>query len=201
MDFLRHTADMEARLGLRKFFIFALAILLGSNAMLAMALIAKDNNHRQTIVPAFVSKEFWVDDSNVSGTYLEQMGQFVLNYALNNTPQNVDYNVTMLLQYVSPSTFGEIERSLRANASRLKANNASTGFHLTGVQVDTSTKSAVFSGILSTWIGDRRTSHVPKVYLVRFAYSRGKTYIVDVRETTPKEPLKEVAQPEDNPPT
>jgi conjugal transfer pilus assembly protein TraE len=197
MHFSKHTADIEARLGLRRFFVFALALSLATNALLAMALVAKDDNHRQTIVPAVITKEFWVDDYNVSAEYLEQMAYFALNYILNNTPQNVDYNISAVLKLVSPRSYGEIERSLRSSAQRLKANNATTAFHVMSAQTDAASKTVVFNGLLATFIGDRRTSQVAKAYLVRFAYAGGKTFITELRETSVKDPFKDPGPPVD----
>jgi type IV conjugative transfer system protein TraE len=191
MHWAKHTADVESRLGLRRFVMFGFAVSMATNALLAMALVAKDNNHRQTIIPAVVTKEFWIDDYNVSPEYLEQMGYFALSYVLNNSPSNVDYNVSAVLKLVAPASYGEIEKMLRASASRLKANNATTGFHITSAQPDPSSKSVVFNGLQSTWIGDRRTSHAARAFLVRFAYAGGKTYITELRETSVKEPFKD----------
>jgi hypothetical protein len=61
------------------------------------------------------------------------------------------------------------------------------------VTTDTAKRAVVFNGVLNTWIGDKRTSQTPKAYVVRFGYSGGKTHIVELRETSIKEPLKEPA--------
>lgn len=191
-DFSKHTADVEARLGLRRFVMFGFAFSLVTNVLMGMALVAKDNNHRTTIVPAVISREFWVDDYNMSAEYLEQMAYFALNYVLNNTPSNVDYNISAVLKLVSPRSYGEIEKSLRAGAARLKSNNATTAFHVLSVNPDVATKSVVFNGMLATWIGDRRTSNTAKSYIVRFAYAGGRTYITELREAAVKDPFKDL---------
>ncbi len=192
LEFAKHTADVEARLGLRRFFVLGLALSMLTNVLLAMSLVAKDRNLRTVFVPPVITQSFWIDDNAVSAEYLEQMGYFALQLALNNTPANAEYNVRQLLTLVAPGSYGEIEKSLLANVSRLKENNASTVFAVTSSPIaNQATRAVVFQGLLSTWIGDKRTSQTAKTFVVRFGYSGGKTYIRELKETTPKDAFKE----------
>lgn len=188
-----HTADIQARLGLNRLFFYGFFTMLAANALLAMLLFTRDNNHRQTLVPPVITKSFWVDDHDVSPEYLEMMGTYVLQLALNSTPRGVDTNVKQLLGMVAPASYGEIERAMLASAARLKSNNASTTFDALSVTTDAGRRAVIFAGVLNTWIGDKRTSQLPKTFVVRFSYSGGKTYVVELRESTVKDPLKEQA--------
>jgi conjugal transfer pilus assembly protein TraE len=188
-----HQADIEARLGLKRYVLMGFAVSMAANLLLAIAFVAKDNNHRQTIVPPVISKSFWIDDRGVSAEYLEQMGQFALQLALNNTPKNVDYNIDRLLTLVAPASYGDVQKELLSNAAQLKKNNATTLFSVMSATPDMQRQAVVFNGQLSTWIGDKRTSSTAKVYLVQFKYSGGKNYIEALRETSVKEPFKEEA--------
>jgi conjugal transfer pilus assembly protein TraE len=191
--FAFHNADIEARLGLKRFVMMGFAVSLAANLLLAIAFVAKDNNHRQTIVPPVISQSFWIDDNSVSPEYLLQMGTYALQLALDNTPQNADYNIKALLKLVAPESYGEIEKTLLANAARLKGNNATTNFAVMSATPDQQRQAVVFNGALSTWIGEKRTSQDARAYLIRFRYSGGKTYIAELRETSVKEPFKDEA--------
>jgi conjugal transfer pilus assembly protein TraE len=193
MNPLKLTSDIEARLGIKKVILLALAASLATNVLTAMALATKSDTHRQTIVPPEISKTFWVEDRNVSAEYLEQMGVFALQLALNNTPSSAEFNARQLLKYVAPASYGEIEKTLMANARELKDHSSSTVFAAMQTSVLPERNAISISGVYTTWIGDKRTSQVSKTYLLRFAYSGGRIYIRDMKEVDQKQPFKEIA--------
>jgi hypothetical protein len=87
-------------------------------------------------VPPAVHKTFWVESERVSSEYLEQMGYFLMQLTLNVTPQSVDHQAKVLLQYASPGASGELRTALLAAAERLKRDGASTVFSAQDLVVD-----------------------------------------------------------------
>jgi conjugal transfer pilus assembly protein TraE len=183
--------DIAFRTGIKRAFQLFLAGSLLTNLLLAVALTMADRTHRETMVPPEIKKGFWVEDSKVSGDYLEQMGLFLVQLALNNTPISAEYNARTLLRYVGPASYGEIEKLLLGNAKRLKDDNASTVFAPSQVTASQNDNAVAFSGVFSTYISDKRVSQVQKDLLVKFGYSGGKVYILELRETDPKQPFKD----------
>jgi conjugal transfer pilus assembly protein TraE len=183
--------DIGFRTGIKRAFQLFLAGSLLTNLLLAVALTLADRTHRETMVPPEIKKGFWVEDSKVSGDYLEQMGLFLVQLALNNTPVSAEYNARTLLKYVGPASYGEIEKLLLGNAKRLKEDNASTVFAPSQITASEKENAVAFSGVFSTYISDKRVSQVQKDLLVRFGYSGGKVYILEMRETDPKQPFKD----------
>ena len=183
--------DIAFRTGIKRAFQLFLAGSLLTNLLLAVALTMADRTHRETMVPPEIKKGFWVEDSKVSGDYLEQMGLFLVQLALNNTPISAEYNARTLLKYVGPASYGEIEKLLLGNAKRLKEDNASTVFAPSQVTASDKENAVAFSGVFSTYISDKRVSQVQKDLLVKFGYSSGKVYILELRETDPKQPFKD----------
>jgi conjugal transfer pilus assembly protein TraE len=183
--------DIAFRTGIKRAFQLFLAGSLLTNLLLAVALTMADRTHRETMVPPEIKKGFWVEDSKVSGDYLEQMGLFLVQLALNNTPISAEYNARTLLKYVGPASYGEIEKLLLGNAKRLKEDNASTVFAPSQVTASDKENAVAFSGVFSTYISDKRVSQVQKDLLVKFGYSGGKVYILELRETDPKQPFKD----------
>jgi conjugal transfer pilus assembly protein TraE len=183
--------DIAFRTGIKRAFQLFLAGSLLTNLLLAVALTMADRTHRETMVPPEIKKGFWVEDSRVSGDYLEQMGLFLVQLALNNTPISAEYNARTLLKYVGPASYGEIEKLLLGNAKRLKEDNASTVFAPSQITASEKENAVAFSGVFSTYISDKRVSQVQKDLLVRFGYSGGKVYILEMRETDPKQPFKD----------
>ena len=183
--------DIAFRTGIKRAFQLFLAGSLLTNLLLAVALTMADRTHRETMVPPEIKKGFWVEDSKVSGDYLEQMGLFLVQLALSNTPISAEYNARTLLKYVGPASYGEIEKLLLGNAKRLKEDNASTVFAPIQVTASEKDNAVAFSGVFSTYISDKRVSQVQKDLLVKFGYSGGKVYILELRETDPKQPFKD----------
>ena len=77
----------------RRTISFQAALLLASvaanivTALIAYRLVGYE---RVIVVPPAVHKSFWVENDRVSAEYLEQMGYFLIQLALNVTPQSVD---------------------------------------------------------------------------------------------------------------
>jgi len=187
------TSDIQARLGIKAVLIYGFAASLTCNVLLAAAFAAKSDTHRTTIVPPNITKSFWVEDNAVSPEYLEQMGSYVLNLALTNTPSSAEYNARQLLKVVAPASYGTLERTLLAGAREMKENSATTVWSPSTATPHVDKNAIVYSGVRTTWIGDKRTSQEQKTYLVRFSYSGGKILLRELVEVSPKDPLKETA--------
>lgn len=130
MNVKEYTTEISARLALRSFFIYAFAASLIVNVILAIGLIVLDKKDRVVVLPAEITKSFWLDADGVSPEYLEQMGLFALQLALNNSPETFEHNQRKLLQYVSPEQRGATEVFLTAQGRRMKSANASV--HMLG---------------------------------------------------------------------
>ena len=78
MNVKEYTTEISARLALRSFFIYAFAVSLLLNVILAVGLTALDKEDRVVVLPAEITKSFWLDADSVSPEYLEQMGLFAL---------------------------------------------------------------------------------------------------------------------------
>jgi len=168
-------------------------LLVGSmvvNLALAAFAIRLSNSERIVVVPPSVSKTFWVESDRVSGAYLEQMAYFLMQLTLNVTPQSVEHQSKLLLQYASPSAYGDLQVALRAAGERLKRDGAATVFSPRDLTVDESAMKVAVRGQLTTFISDRRVSDVSKAYIVEFEYAGGRLYLKSFRETPTNDPLE-----------
>lgn len=183
--------EIAYKAGVNRISQLLIAILSVTTVLLAFTTATADRTHRETIVPPIINKTFWVDGDKVSPEYIEQMGWFALQLALNNSPVGAENNARMLLKYAAPASYGDLERVLMGNVKRLRENNTSTMFSARSVTVNEHDNSVVFAGVMTTYISDKRVAEVSQAYIVRFGYSAGRIYILDLRETDPKEPFKE----------
>ena len=80
------------------------------------------------MLPAEPSKSFWMDDKTVSPEYLEQMSSYLVQLALNNSPETFEHNMTQLLKYADPEKRGDIELMLLKQGRQMKSSNSSASF-------------------------------------------------------------------------
>ena len=119
----------------------ALLVLLLVGSMLANVTLAAFAMHmagreRVVVVPPSINKTFWVESERVSAEYLEQMAYFLLQLTLNVTPQSIDHQSRVLLQYAAPASYGELRSVLATAAERVKRDGASTVFSAQDLAVD-----------------------------------------------------------------
>ena len=179
--------------GARRATSFLVALLVGSmlvNLVLAIFAVRLAGHERIVVVPPAIHKTFWVESDRVSSEYLEQMGYFLMQLTLNVTPQSIDHQAKILLQYAAPASFGELRTVLLAAAERLKRDGASTVFSAQDITVDERALRVGVRGQLTTFISDRRVSEVSKAYAIELQYSGGRLFLKAFRETTPNDPLE-----------
>jgi len=166
-----------------------LVLSIAATLVLALLSIRSAGRERVVIVPPTIHKTFWVDDTRVSGEYLEQMGYFLMQLVLNVTPQSIEHQSRTLLQYAAPSAYGELRAQLTATAERLKRDGAATVFSPQDLSVDTHAMKVGIRGQLTTYISDRRVADLMKAYAIEFQYSGGRLLLKTFRETQPNDPL------------
>lgn len=177
---------------------FLVVLLVGSmlvNLVLAVFAVRLAGHERVVLVPPTIHKTFWVESDRVSSEYLEQMGYFLMQLTLNVTPQSVDHQAKVLLQYAAPASFGELRSALLAAAERVKRDGASTVFSPQDLTVDERALRVGVRGQLTTFISDRRVSEVSKGYAIELQYSGGRVFLKAFRETSPNDPLETQPRP------
>ena len=175
-----------------------LALLIGSmliNLILVAFAYRLSTHQRVVVLPPSVHKTFWVEEERVSAEYLEQMGYFLMQLTLNVTPQSVDHQSKVLLQYAAPAAYGELRATLLSAAERLKRDGAATVFSARDLTVDERALRVGIRGQLTTFISDRRVSETPKGYAIEFQYTAGQIFLKAFRETSPNDPLETKPNP------
>ena len=156
------------------------ALLAGSmlaNVALAVLGMRLADRERVVMVPPTIHKSFWVEADRVSGEYLEQMAYFLMQLTLDVTPQSVDHQAGVLMQYAAPAAYGDLRASMTATAERIKHDGASTVFSAQNVVVDEAAQRVGVSGQLTTFISDRRVSEVSKGYAIELQYTGGRIFL------------------------
>lgn len=76
MNVKEYTTEISARLALRSFFIYAFAASLIVNVILAFGLIVLDKKDRVIVLPAEITKSFWLDARRCLAGVLRADGTF-----------------------------------------------------------------------------------------------------------------------------
>lgn len=187
MKLSKLTADVASRYGMRGVILFGFVASIGINLMLTMYLVTAKETHRETFVPPTINKSFWVDGVNLDPAYLEEMGVFLIGLFTNNTPDSAEYNANMLLRYVGTDSYGQLQKTLFANAQELARNNVQTSFTIRGITPRPKEKSVQFAGTFVTYIGATRTSSELRIYQLAFKFANGRLYLSDLRQVNDKE--------------
>ena len=188
LDWLR--ADIASARRASALLVLLLACSMVANVMLAGFAMHMAKRERVVMVPPSINKTFWVESDRVSAEYLEQMAYFLLQLTLNVTPQSIDHQSRLLLQYAAPAAYGELRSVLAAAAERVKRDGASTVFSAQDLAVDERAQRVGVRGLLTTFISDRRVSEVSKGYAIELQYVGGRIFLKAFRETTPNDPLE-----------
>jgi conjugal transfer pilus assembly protein TraE len=147
---------------------------------LAGALLVVGKGTEKTIItPPVVTKTFWVDGSEISPEYVEQMAIYFAHLALDSNPSNVKYKNEMLLQHVTPGAYGALRNELEVAGDKLVRDNASQTFYPSEVRVVR--KMATMAGKLATIIGDKVTSYVDAIFQIEFVYEGGRLYVASFK--------------------
>lgn len=189
MNLLRLRHDLSGARRATALLLGLLSISIAANLILAIASVSFASRERVILVPPEISKSFWVDRNRLSPEYLEQMGQFLLQLTLNVTPQSVDHQAKVLLQYVAPAASGDLRATLSATAERIKRDGAATVFALQDLTIDAAHQQLTARGRLTTYIGERRVSEIQKTYTLTFDTNAGRIVLTSFKEATPRDPL------------
>jgi conjugal transfer pilus assembly protein TraE len=184
MHIKEFSKDLSHRSGISVYVQITNVLLVVVIVFMSFALANANRTHRVTMVPPGITKTFWVEDEIASPEYLEQMGLFLLQLALNRHPLNAQSQIATLLKYVAPSSYGELKQQLDVEVKRQIESNISTIFHPTNVAVGQEKKILLVDGVLTTWIGEKKIKEEHRKYLINFDYSGGRMYIKAIKDVT-----------------
>lgn len=144
---------------------------------------------KTVLVPPEINRSFWVSGNAVSKEYLEEMAYWYAGLALNITPAVSDYQNSLFLKYAAPSEYGRLQAEMGARAEFLKKNNAATQFSVRNIITNEKDLKVALSGVLVTWVSDKKVGERNATYLVGFKFMNGRLYVSDFKETSEQNPF------------
>lgn len=158
---------------------------MGLSMLLAVGLILVSTllffkNERIIVVPSVIEKEFWVDSSSVSATYLEQYGIFLGQMLLNKSPHSADIHRTVLCRHTDPNYLALLKQKLVEEEDILKKQNASYVFFLNNVFVYQDQLKVTLLGDRQFFIAGQKTSCENCAYTLHFSYLGARLLLVGI---------------------
>ena len=181
------SADLAARLGLKRLTIGILITSVATNVLLASSLLFKKDTVTTVLVPVGVNETthpMTVGEAHVDQDYLMLVARDLLSLAMNVTPDNADFNRETLLRHVSPASFGAINELLTRQAQTLKRLHASSLFSVQSMTVTPETLTVEASGTKRHFIGKTETMRQTSTVTMRFSMIAGKLQLTDLTEAS-----------------
>lgn len=151
-------------------------------AFLVLWLILVQRTH---IMPPAVDRPYWVAGGAASREYLIDQANYVLGTYLNTTPANIEHNTRELLRLADSAYYPSLKSQFDADIERIKRDAIASVWAPNAVAVDAPRLAIQVSGVLATYIADRKTSERPKTYLVQFRISpAGRLYVIACKDIT-----------------
>lgn len=167
-------------------------VILSFCLLFALYLAAKNANRERTIItPPEVRNTFWIDSSDASPEYLQEMSTYFILLVNNVSPANVDYQKKLFLNKVNPAQQGLLSMALDKQAQRIKRNNLVTMFYIKGFKIDAGTNKVVVTGQLDSLVGDTMVSSKEMVYRIGYQIIDGKLYVNEYGEVDSANPWGE----------
>lgn len=174
------SADLAARLALKRYILALFAASLTANALLAATLLFRGETVTTVLLPTQVmasSSPATVKSPAFNEEYLALIARDFFTLAFNQTPENTDFNRKVLLSHAYPSSFGETELFLSDHSEKLKRLHASTLFAMESMQVDADQLTVTAHGVLMHYIGKKEASRTRSVAQLELASIAGRLYI------------------------
>lgn len=180
------SADMAARLGLKR---LTLGLLIGSfavNTLLAACLLFKENPVTTVLLPIGINETthpMSLSNNHIDEDYLTLVARDLLSLSMNVTPANVDFNREALLKHVAPSAFGEIDEALKEKARLIKKLHATSLFAIESFEVNTKALTVQAHGFKHHYIGKTETLRQKATVFMRFSLVAGRLQLEMLTET------------------
>lgn len=143
---------------------------------------------KEIVVPPEVRRPYEIGSNYANTDYLLDMAAYVLDKVLTVTPETVEYNNKVILKMAHPDGYAALKTMLDAAALRVKQERVSTVWIPRNEKVNERAMTVEVSGQRKTYIADKLTSQLDKVYLVQFSVtSSGRLYVSKVEEVVKRD--------------
>lgn len=150
--------------------------------IMATSLIWIASHPKTYLVPPLVDKKITLESNAVDGSYLREMALFFLNTRLNVTPETIETQNKILLQYTAPEYYAEFLKELNHEKERIESDKITSVFYPSEIRINPATLVADITGNLNTSVGTLKVTGLPKHYRIQFEYNSTNLKIKSLSE-------------------
>lgn len=154
-------------------------VVMASNIILSYFVLTANTTEKTIIVPPQLDAPFTVYGDEVSSSYIEQMSVYFVQLLLTYNKKNARTQFDMVLHYVNPSAYGEMNTKFSIDIDRITRNDISSAFYPLGIHIKKNV--AYVSGELRGYVGSKLVSKREKTFELSFTYE-GKLTITGFKE-------------------
>jgi len=175
------------------FFLRSLCLFLAIGLILNATVFR--TNDRVIISPPQITKQYWIEAKRAAPEYLEQMGMFFAMLGGNLSPENAEYNVSILINHIGGSTAtSDAKAQLSSQALYIKKNNITQSFYPIAVNVDPEFNSVTIEGEVIRNIGTTRISKEKMLLRMKFYLNNYKLWLQEFYTEYPERDKKTARQ-------
>ncbi len=169
MDVKNWSANVRKLVVQRNIFLLFSTILCCAVILLSSLLFFK--NERIVVVPSNAAS-FWVENNKVSESYLEQMGVYLSDLLLNQSPSDAEWKNRAVLEHVHPVYYHEIRKQLSQDKKSIVNQSQAFVFQTEIASAHLSTQTFVLEGVSLVLVG-KQGSKPACSQMVRRRYTLG----------------------------
>lgn len=98
------------------------------NILLAVLAITMNKPERIIVIPPEIRQKFWVEGSNVSPSYLIEMGRYLAHDLYTYNPESAEGQFDEFLKYTDPEVNGAMRRQLKLDLDQIKSKSLASVF-------------------------------------------------------------------------
>ncbi len=150
-------------------------ILLLSNLLLAWFVFS--SNQRVVVVPAEISQEVWIEKNQVSASYLEEMSYFMTRNLLDVTPEQSEFQITMMLNHVATKFRDEFLADMIKFDNEIKRLNFTSNYIIKEIKANPKDKSAIVSGERRVFMNGKQVENSKETFFIGFEMKNGRLFM------------------------
>lgn len=144
----RYLNEKEQLLYVNKFFrriIFILAFVIAMQSLMLYYVVGYT---KVILVPPQITSVLEITGKDANEEYVKGMSKYLLNLALNYTPQSVEDQLGDFLKYVEPSKYELFRSTFLRIIDDVKTTQISSSFYVNYIKVDRNAKKVIVRGSL-----------------------------------------------------
>jgi conjugal transfer pilus assembly protein TraE len=165
IDFLQHniTRILSQRNGL----LIVVGVLALSNVILSAGYLYK--SEKIILVPPHIKKTVWIQGGEVSQSYLEEMGLYMVKLLHDLSPASFAYNHDTLLKYATPEAYGSLKKQLMEDGEQYIKFQLSTNFKPMEVTAYPEILEVVVKGTLASFVSGKHIHDSQETISLKFS--------------------------------